>query len=117
MKNASFTPRIVAALLVLGGFILSGILTAQPQNMPAAGSQVTIDNFSFTPPTVTVPVGSTVRWTNRDDIPHTVVSDAKVFKSKALDTDEGFSFTFTQAGTYSYFCSLHPKMTGKVVVQ
>jgi plastocyanin len=117
MKNASFTTRVAAALLVLGGFILSGILTAQPQNVPAAGSQVTIDNFSFSPATVTVPVGSTLRWTNHDDVPHTVVSDEKVFRSKPLDTDEAFTYTFTKAGTYSYFCSLHPKMVAKVVVQ
>ena len=63
--------------------------------------------------------GSTVTWTNRDDIPHTVVSadDPKVFKSKVMDTDEKFSFTFTKAGTYTYFCSVHPNMTGTVVVK
>jgi len=66
---------------------------------------------------LTVRVGTTVKWTNRDDIPHTVVSTDKVFKSKVLDTDETFSFTFSAAGTYPYFCSIHPKMTGKVVVQ
>jgi len=82
-------------------------------------AEVKIDNFSFGPATVTVSVGSTVTWTNRDDIPHTVVStdDPKVFKSKVLDTDEKFSCTFTKAGTYPYFCSIHPKMTAKVVVQ
>jgi amicyanin len=79
--------------------------------------EVKIDNFSFGPADITVPVGSTVTWTNRDDIPHTVVSTDKVFKSKVLDTDEKFSFTFSKAGTYPYFCSIHPKMTGKVVVQ
>jgi plastocyanin len=62
-------------------------------------------------------VGTTVTWTNRDDIPHTVVGNDKVFKSKVLDTDEKFSFTFAKAGTYPYFCSIHPKMTGSVVVQ
>jgi len=64
-------------------------------------------------------VGTSVTWTNRDDIPHTVVStdDPKTFKSKVLDTDEKFSFTFSKAGTYPYFCSIHPKMTGKVIVQ
>jgi plastocyanin len=117
MKQASFQPRLVAAVLVLAGFILLGIVTAQPQNAPAAGFEVAIDNFSFSPATVTVPAGSTVRWTNHDDIPHTVVSDDKAFKSKALDTDDTFTYTFAQAGTYSYFCSLHPKMVGKVVVR
>ena len=80
-------------------------------------AEVKIDNFSFAPGTLTVPVGTTVTWTNRDDIPHTVVSTDGAFKSKVLDTDEKFSFTFSKAGSYPYFCSIHPKMTGKVVVQ
>jgi plastocyanin len=81
--------------------------------------EVKIDNFSFGPAALTVSVGTTVTWTNRDDIPHTVVSsdDPKAFKSKVLDTDEKFSFTFSKAGTYPYFCSIHPKMTAKVIVQ
>ena len=88
--------------------------TDQPS---AANAEVKIDNFSFGPETLTVPVGTTVTWTNRDDIPHTVVSTDGVFKSKVRDTDEKFSYTFTKAGTYPYYCSVHPKMTGKVVVQ
>ena len=79
--------------------------------------EVKVDNFSFSPQTITVKPGTTVIWTNRDDIPHTVVSDDKVFKSKVLDTDEKFSFTFDKAGNFPYFCSIHPKMTGKVIVQ
>ena len=81
--------------------------------------EVKIDNFSFGPVALTVPVGTTVTWTNRDDIPHNAVStdDPKIFKSKVLDTDEKFSFTFSKPGTYSYFCSIHPKMTGKVTVK
>jgi len=75
------------------------------------------ENFSFSPATVTVPAGTTVRWTNADDIPHTIVSDDKSFKSKALDTDDQFTYTFTKPGTYTYFCGLHPKMTAKIVVQ
>ena len=90
----------------------SSAKTPQP-----ATAEVKVDNFSFGPPTLTVPVGTTVTWTYRDDIPHTVVSTDKVFKSKVLDTDEKFSFTFAKAGTYPYFCSIHPKMTGSVVVQ
>jgi len=82
-----------------------------------ATAEVKVDNFSFGPTTLTVAVGTTVTWTNRDDIPHTIVSTEKVFKSKVLDTDEKFSFTFAKAGTYPYFCSIHPKMTGSVVVQ
>ena len=80
-------------------------------------SEVKIDNFVFSPNPVTVPVGGTVRWTNRDDIPHNVVSNDKSFRSKVLDTDDAFAYTFTKPGTYTYFCSIHPKMTGKVVVQ
>jgi plastocyanin len=83
----------------------------------ATSAEVRIDNFAFGPQTLTVPVGATVTWTNGDDIPHSVVSTDGAFKSKALDTDDKFSFTFGKAGTYSYFCGLHPKMTGKVVVQ
>ena len=86
-----------------------------PSATPSA--EVKIDNFSFGPATITVAAGTMVTWTNRDDIPHTVVSDDKVFKSKVLDTDEKFSYTFSKPGTYPYFCSVHPKMTGKVVVQ
>src|SRR6202043_245369 len=80
-------------------------------------TEVKIDNFSFGPAELKVTVGTTVTWTNHDDIPHTAVSTDKMFKSKVLDTDEKFSFTFSKPGTYEYFCSIHPKMTGKVVVQ
>jgi plastocyanin len=78
--------------------------------------QVHIDNFTFQPAELTVKVGTTVTWTNQDDIPHTVVSAGK-FRSKALDTDDKFSFTFTDAGDYKYFCSLHPHMTGMIKVE
>jgi len=82
-----------------------------------SASAVKIDNFSFGPASLTVAAGTTVTWTNNDDVPHTVVSDDKQFKSKALDTDDKFSYTFTKPGTYNYFCSVHPKMTAKIVVQ
>ena len=82
-----------------------------------SGPAVTIDNFSFAPATLTVPAGTTVVWTNHDDIPHNVVERNQKFKSKALDTDETFSYTFAEAGTYEYFCGLHPKMVGKIVVE
>jgi plastocyanin len=84
---------------------------------PASGAEVKIDNFSFGPASVTVPAGTTITWTNHDDVPHVVASDDKIFKSKALDTDDRFSFTFIKPGTYEYFCAIHPKMTAKVVVQ
>ena len=86
----------------------------------AAGAPVTvkIDNFTFDAATITVPVGTTVTWVNQDDIPHTVVSDDKTtFRSKVMDTDDKFSFTFNTPGSFGYFCSIHPHMTGKVVVK
>jgi plastocyanin len=83
----------------------------------AANVAVKIDNFVFGPQTITVPVGTTVTWTNSDDIPHTAVSTDGVFKSKVMDTDEKFSYTFAKAGTYPYYCSVHPKMIGLIVVK
>jgi plastocyanin len=108
-----FAAAAVAAVLLFGG---RSVHANAPQAQ-AASAEVKIDNFSFSPATITVAAGTTVTWTNRDDIPHTVVSDDKVFKSKVLDTDEKFSYTFSKPGTYPYFCSIHPKMTGKIVVQ
>ena len=107
-------PVVAAAVLLISG---ARGFTASAGQAQTASAEVKVDNFSFGPATLTVAVGTTVTWTNRDDIPHTVVSDDKVFKSKVLDTDEKFSFTFAKPGTYGYFCSIHPKMTGKVVVQ
>jgi plastocyanin len=105
--------------LILICLLLSSALATEPSSSqsPGATSEVKIDNFSFSPAELTVAVGATVTWTNHDDIPHTVASDTKLFKSKVLDTDEKFSYTFSKPGTYAYFCSLHPKMTGKVVVR
>ena len=111
---ASFTATVVIAIVLLLAGSPSVAANDQP---PAANADVKIDNFSFGPQTVTVPVGTTVTWTNRDDIPHTVVSTDGLFNSKVRDTDERFSYTFAKAGTYPYYCSVHPKMTGKVVVQ
>ena len=83
----------------------------------AADAQVKIDNFTFAPQRINVRAGTTVTWINDDDIPHIVVSNNKLFKSKTLDTKDSFSFTFMTPGTYDYFCSLHPHMTGTVVVE
>ena len=107
-----FMPAMIAIVLFAGG----PIVMAQAQR-PQTSAEVKIDNFNFGPGTLTVSAGTTVTWTNHDDIPHNVVSSDGVFKSRALDTDEKFSYTFTKAGSFPYFCSLHPKMTGKVVVQ
>jgi plastocyanin len=115
---------MIAVVLLMAGSSagsFSGSLAgaARAQQATPVSAEVKIDNFSFAPATLTVAVGTTVTWTNRDDIPHTVVSteEPKAFKSKVLDTDEKFSFTFSKAGTYPYFCSVHPKMTGTVVVK
>src|SRR5256714_519187 len=111
---ASFAAVVmIAIVLLLAG---SSSVTANDQSS-AATSEVKIDNFSFGPQTLTVPVGATVTWTNRDDIPHTSVSADGVFKSKVMDTNETFSYTFAKAGTYPYYCLIHPKMTGQVVVK
>ena len=82
----------------------------------AADMEVNIDNFAFTPKELTVKAGTTIVFRNRDDIPHSVVGTKGEFHSKALDTDDSFSFTFTKAGTYDYTCGLHPKMQGRIVV-
>lgn len=106
----------IALIQIAGG--RPGLAAANAQENVAPAS-VAIDNFTFAPATLTVRAGTTVTWMNRDDIPHTVVStsEPRAFKSKALDTDNKFSFTFTKPGTYPYFCSIHPKMTGKIIVQ
>lgn len=91
--------------------------TTRSAQGPVAAPAITIDNFKFTPVSLTVPAGTTVVWSNRDDLPHTVVERNQKFKSKALDTGDSYSFTFSEPGTYEYFCGLHPKMVGKVVVE
>ena len=83
----------------------------------AQAAQVSIDNFTFAPAELTVPPGTTVTWTNADDIPHTVVAADRSFRSKPLDTNDHFAFTFGAPGTYAYFCSLHPHMTGRIIVK
>jgi plastocyanin len=95
---------------------ISAILACHMSAARCAESMVTIDNFTFAPAQLTVKVGDTVTWKNHDDIPHTVVSAGK-FRSKAMDTDDSYSFTFTAAGDYKYFCSLHPHMTGTIKVE
>ena len=83
----------------------------------AAPANIEIDNFTFAPQRLTVRAGTTVIWRNRDDIPHTIASSTRAFKSRALDTDDTYAFTLTTAGTYEYFCALHPQMTGTIVVE
>jgi plastocyanin len=113
-KNVWITGGAVPVVIAM--MLLAGSSSVVPNADPST-AEVKIDNFVFGPQTLTVPVGATVTWTNSDDIPHTSVSTEGVFKSKVLDTDEKFSYTFTKAGTYPYYCTIHPKMTGKIVVQ
>jgi plastocyanin len=109
--------KTLAILLGLVCLVAIGATKLRAADAPKP-PEVNIDNFSFSPATITVKAGTTVTWTNRDDIPHTVVADDKQsFKSKVLDTGEKFTFTATKPGTYGYFCSIHPKMTGTLVVE
>jgi plastocyanin len=113
---ARFVPGravIVAMLLgpVIGAMLAFGAVAAQDANV------VTIDNFTFSPKELTVAVGTTVKFINHDDIPHTVVEKSLSFRSKALDTDDAYSYTFATAGSFDYFCGLHPHMVGKIIVR
>jgi len=107
--------RAVAIAMLLGP--LAGALLAYGAVAAQEPNEVTIDNFTFGPKELTVAVGTTVKFVNHDDIPHTVVDKNKGFRSKALDTDDSFSFTFASAGTFDYFCGLHPQMVGKIIVK
>jgi plastocyanin len=105
-----------AAIFVASALTL-GTLATMTKAAPAPTAAVQIDNFTFKQPVLTVKPGTTVTWTNGDDIPHTVVAKDGTFKSKVLDTGDRFSFTFAKPGQFGYFCSLHPHMTGTVVVK
>jgi plastocyanin len=95
--------------------LLAGPTPAVPS--PVVGTMVKIDNFTFAPQRVTVMAGTTVTWENEDDIPHNIASTTRLFRSKVLDTHESFSFKFTTPGIFEYFCSLHPHMTGTIIVE
>ena len=109
---------VAAALGAATACLLSAVVLPGRADTAAPASAVSIDNFTFGPQSVTVKAGTTVTWTNRDDIPHGIASANNAFaKSKALDTDDSYSFTFTTPGTYQYFCYIHPHMTGTIVVE
>jgi plastocyanin len=119
MKSYVLRIAVCAALLAIGAVCMTqraSSFARAAEDQPAAIS-ITIDNFSFTPKEITVSKGTTVTWINHDDAPHTVVSTDKKFKSRALDTDDKYSFTFSDSGAYGYFCSVHPVMTGNVSVK
>lgn len=108
---ASISLRNICIRAAICAVMASQITAARCEDL-----MVMIDNFTFEPAQLTIKLGTTVTWKNRDDIPHTIVSAGK-FRSKPLDTDDSYSFTFTSAGEYKYFCSLHPHMTGIVTVE
>jgi plastocyanin len=121
MKMKRMNRIFVVATVLIAAFAVSAAIAAflpgNREGRSQAPSAVKIDNFSFGPETLDVRVGSTVTWTNQDDVPHVVASDDnKLFKSQALDTNDRFSFTFTKPGTYNYYCAVHPRMTATVVV-
>ena len=118
MKRKLFVSSLAAVLpLALAAVLISHPTRAKSEEPKSASMQVNVDNFTFGPETLTVPANSTVTWVNKDDVPHVIAGNDGLFKSKALDTDDKYSYTFTKAGTYSYYCSVHPKMVGKIVVQ
>jgi plastocyanin len=114
MKSTCVRTAMFAGLLQLA---LLAPLPAVAESAAATDTHVKIDNFTFAPQHVTVKVGTTVTWINEDDIPHAIAATGKAFRSKVLDTDDKYSFTFTTAGVFEYFCSLHPHMTGTIVVE
>jgi plastocyanin len=105
---------VVALLLgpVIGALLAFGAVAAQD-----ATNVITIDNFTFSPKELTVAVGTTIKWVNHDDIPHTIVEKQTTFRSKLLDTDDAYSYTFTSAGAFDYFCGLHPHMVGQIIAK
>lgn len=129
MKQFANLKWSVAALIAIASVMILVGTASQAQHENGSGTlvrtaagtdaapQVMIDNFVYSPVPLTVKVGTTVTWINHDDIPHTVDSTQGKFKSAALDTDEKFEFRFTEAGEYPFYCRIHPKMTGKVIVQ
>jgi len=114
-RRALFAALAVSAMTIVG----NRASLAEDAIHPVAAEPLTIkiDNFTFTPPEVTVSAGTSITWVNNDDIPHTVAATNKEFKSKPLDTEEKFSFVFSAPGSYDYFCSLHPHMKARVIVK
>jgi plastocyanin len=103
---------VLAQVLGAGGALAIGRLA-----VAADATQVTIDNFTFSPTPLSIAAGSTVTWTNRDDIPHSILCPALNVHSHPLDTGDSFSFRFQTAGTYDYLCGIHPHMHGQIIVR
>ena len=116
-RKLFFSALAIVLPLALAAVLILHPTRAKSEETKASPMEVRVDNFTFGPDTLTVPANSTVTWINKDDVPHVIASNDGVFKSKALDTDDKYSYTFSKAGTYPYYCSIHPKMVGKIVVQ
>jgi plastocyanin len=110
--SSPYGRRALAAHLVAAGGLM-----VLARHAGAATAEVRIDNFTFSPTPLSVAVGTTVTWTNRDDIPHSIVVPALSVHSHPLDTDDSFSLRFDKAGSYDYLCGIHPHMHGQVIVQ
>lgn len=117
MKKSVFAVLSVAMAVALAAILMINPTRAKSEQTAGSSMEVRVDNFTFGPNTLTVPVNSTVTWVNKDDVPHVIASNDGLFKSKAMDTDDSYSYTFTKAGSYPYFCAIHPKMIGQIVVQ
>ncbi|MFI5071696.1 MAG: cupredoxin family copper-binding protein [Terriglobales bacterium] len=113
------TTWVLIATVILSLALLATVTSKRlaSSRSEVATTSVDIDNFSFAPRQLTIPAGRRVTWINKDDVPHTIISVDHRFKSKALDTNDKFSFTFQNPGVYEYFCSVHPTMTGKIIVR
>jgi plastocyanin len=118
MQLHGFLPKAGVALfaLTLTFATVGTAATASPER-PDGATVVLAHDFMFAPLSLTVKAGSTVTWTNKDEEPHTVTSDTGLFRSGALDTNDSFSYRFEKPGTYHYLCSIHPRMTGTIIVQ
>jgi plastocyanin len=112
--SLALSTTILTAVAIASSSLPKTAVGAESNSIPAP--EVKIDNFNFGPD-LTISAGTTVTWTNQDDVPHVVASDSNIFKSKALDTNDHFSYTFAKPGTYVYYCTVHPRMTAKVIVQ
>ncbi len=117
MKAVFRSTSLILVLMIMPALVAFYSTPSLSADNKLPSAEVRIDNFTFGPDALTVPVNSTVTWLNKDDVPHVINSTDGVFRSKALDSDDKYSFTFSKPGTYEYFCSIHPKMTGKIIVR
>jgi plastocyanin len=116
-RSLFFGSLAMVLLAALAATLILHPARARSEEKSSSPIEVRVDNFSFAPETLTISVNRTVTWINKDDVPHVIASTDGLFKSQTLDTDDKYSYTFNKVGTYPYYCSVHPKMTGKIIVQ